>query len=172
MGKKNRTLEEFIKSPYYIAFVKFGNYCVNVNVINVSRYADWLLKEQIKIDTWCSDSNYTKFLIEYVRVEDPFDAIARSIETTIKLAPIENIQACDYLRFTNPNKVCYSVTTGKISPWMLYQSDSGTHFLSTLNPDHVKMISDYINPEKWAIKFQRDPETAKQVKGLLKQAGY
>ena len=24
---KNKTQEEFIKSPYYTAFVKFGNYC-------------------------------------------------------------------------------------------------------------------------------------------------
>lgn len=172
MGKKNRTQQEFIKSAYYTAFLKFGNYCAAVNVISVSRYTDWLLAEQIRIDSWCQDSNYTKFLIAYMRVEDPMDAVARSIETTIKLAEIEKIKSCDYLRYTNPNKVCYAISSGKISPWMLYQSDSGTKFLSTLNPDHVTMILDYINPEQWAIKFKRDPESANMVKGLLKQAGY
>ena len=88
------------------------------------------------------------------------------------MAETERILAHDILRYGNPNKICYQITLGKVSPWMLYQSDSGTQFLSTLNQDHVTMILDYINPEQWAIKFKRDPETANVVKGLLKQAGY
>ena len=61
---------------------------------------------------------------------------------------------------------------GKISPWMLYQSGSGVHFLDTLNQDHVKIIIDYINPEQWALKFHREPDLTKQIKDLLKTAGY
>ena len=41
---KNKTVEEFINSPYYTAFCKFGTYCVDSKVIHVSRYVDWLLK--------------------------------------------------------------------------------------------------------------------------------
>jgi hypothetical protein len=119
-GKKNKTFEEFIRSAYYTAFIKFGNYCVQINCINVSRFADWLVKNQIKIDSWCTDTNYTKFLIEYLRLEDPLDAIARSIEAAIELSEIETIQSKDVLRYANKNRVCYAVTTGKISPWMLY----------------------------------------------------
>ena len=88
------------------------------------------------------------------------------------MAETEKIRAADLLRYGNPNKICYQITLGKISPWLLYQSDSGTQFLSTLNEDCVKIVIDYINPEQWAIKFKRDPETALTVKGLLKQAGY
>ncbi len=171
-GKKNKTYEEFIRSAYYTAFVKFGTYCVNVNVINVSRYADWLLKNQISIDTWTKDTNYTKFLIEYLRVEDPLDAITRSIHTSIDLSQTEHIQSKDYLRYGNVNKICYEITKGKISPWILYQSDSGLKFLDTLNEVHIAMIIDYINPELWKIKFNREPENVKQVKELLNAGGY
>jgi hypothetical protein len=171
-GKKNKTYEEFIRSAYYTAFVKFGTYCADVNVINVSRYADWLLKNQISIDTWTKDTNYTKFLIEYLRVEDPLDAIARSIQSTIDLAQTEQLQSKDYLRYGNVNKICYEITKGKISPWILYQSDSGLKFLDTLNEVHIAMIIDYINPELWKIKFNREPENVKQVKELLNAGGY
>jgi len=171
-GKKNRTYEEFIRSAYYIAFVKFGNYCVNINAINISRFVDWLLKNQIKIDNWSADSTYTKYLVEHLRHEDPFDAIHRSVETCIKLAEDANIQPHDMLRYGNTNKLCYAITTGKISPWLLYQSDSGTRFLDTLNEGHVKMIIDYINPEQWAIKFKRDMDVTKRVKDTIKEAGY
>ena len=171
-SKKTKTYEEFIKSPYYTAFVKFGNYCVDVNALNISRYTDWLVKNQISIDTWTSDTIYTRYLIDYLKVEDPLDAIARSVETTMDLAEKENILGKDYLRYGNTNKICYAVTTGKISPWMLYQSDSGVKFLDKLNPDHVKMIVDYINPEQWALKFHREPENVRTVKEILNAGGY
>ena len=129
---KNKTYEEFIKNAYYIAFVKFGNYCADVNVVNVSRYVDWLLKNNIKIDSWNSDTTYTRFLIEYLRHEDPFDAIHRGVETCIRLAETDRIQPHDVLRYGNTNRICLEITKGKISPWMLYCSDSGTKFLDTL----------------------------------------
>ena len=170
--KKAKTYEDFIKSAYYIAFVKFGNYCVSVNVINVSRYVDWLLKNQIKIDNWYSDTSYTKYLIEYLRHEDAYDAIHRSVETCMNLAKDDNILPHDILRYGNVNRICYAITTGKISPWMLFQSDSGVKFLDNLNPDHVKLIIDYINPEQWALKFKREKELTAQIKDVLNAARY
>jgi hypothetical protein len=130
------------------------------------------LKNQIKIDSWCSDTNYTKFLIEYLKTEDPLDAIARSIEATMTISKDSGIETKDCLRYANRNKLAYAVTTGKISPWMLYQSESGVKFLEELDESQQKMIIDYINPEQWAIKFRRNTEMVTQVKELLNAAGY
>jgi hypothetical protein len=171
-SKKQKTYEEFIKSPYYTAFVKFGNHCVEISALNVSRYADWLVKSQIRIDTWCTDTNYTNYLLEYIRTEDPLDAIHRSIETTMALAEVEKIQSRDYLRYGNVNRICLEITRGRISPWMLFQSESGVKFVESLEQGHVKMVFDYIDPEKWALKFHREPENVKQVKELLNAGGY
>jgi len=171
-NKKEITYEEFIKSPYYTAFVKFGTYCSDINAINIPRFADWLIKNQIRIDTWCTDSIYTKYLIEHLRVEDPLDAIHRSVETTIKLAEIESINPKDVLRYGNGNRICQNIANGKLSPWMLYQSDSGIDFLDRLNESQVKMVIDYINPELWKIKFNREPENVRTVKEILAHGGY
>ena len=170
--KKKKTYTDFTKSAYYLAFVKFGHYCVDIKCINVNRYADWLLKNNIKIDNWCSDTNYDKFLIDYLKQEDPLDAIARSIETTIEFAKTEKLQSKDYLRYGNRNRICSLIVNGKISPWMLYQSDSGTKMLDELDGTQVKMVIDYINPELWAIKFKRNPDMVREVKELLSVAGY
>jgi hypothetical protein len=170
--KKKKTYTDFTKSAYYIAFVKFGHYCVDIKCINVTRYADYLLKNKISIDNWCSDKNYTNFLIEYLRTEDAMDAIARSIETTIDLSKDVGIETRDCLRYANRNRLVHHITNGKISPWMLYQSESGIKFLEELDESHQKMIIDYINPEQWAIRFKRYPEVVSQVKELLNAAGY
>lgn len=171
-SKKNKTYDEFIRSAYYTAFVKFGTHCADINAINISRYVDWLLKNQIRIDTWTTDSVYTKYLIEYLRIEDPLDAIARSVQTTIDLAEIEGILPRDYLRYGNANKICHNITNGKLSPWILYQTDSGVKFLDNLNESQVKLVIDYINPELWKIKFNREPDNVKQVKEILNAGGY
>lgn len=172
VSKKLRDYTDFIKSAYYIAFVKFGNYCVDVNVLNVNRYVDWLLDNRVKIDNWTSDKNYTKFLIMYLKDEDPMDAIARSIETTVELAKSDGIQTKDILRYGSRNKLCYTITTGKISPWMLYQSESGLKFLDELDETQLKMVLDYINPESWAVKFKKNVNLVNDMKTLLKEAGY
>ena len=172
VSKKQRTYEDFIKSAYYTAFVKFGGHCVEINALNVSRFTDWLIKNQIKIDAWSSDNAYTKYLIEYLRNEDPLDAIHRSVETTITMAAPEGLQSKDYLRYGNKNKICYAVTTGKLSPWILFHSKSGVEFIDKLDSTQVKMILEYIDPEKWALKFHREPENVRQVKDLLGLAGY
>ena len=171
-SKKQKTYLDFIKSSYYLAFVKFGHYCVNTRCVNISRYADWLLKNQIRIDSWRSDKNYTNFLIEYLRQEDPLDAIARSMETLIQISKDEDLESKDAFRFGPPNRICYEVTTGKISPWALYHSESGAGFLGKLDEIQQKMVLEYIDPEKWAIKFKRDLDVVGEVKELMQQAGY
>jgi len=171
-SRKPKTYLDFVKSAYYIAFVKFGNYCVDINAINITRYLDWLLDNKISIDSWTSDQVYNRYLIYYLREEDPLDAIARSIETTIKLAEPDNILAGDYLRYGSKNKICHKITNGKISAWMLYQSESGIEFIESLDEGQQRLIFDYINPEQWALKFLRNKEQVKQVKELLKEAGY
>jgi hypothetical protein len=55
---------------------------------------------------------------------------------------------------------------------MLFQSRSGIEFIESLDGGLQQMIFDYINPEQWAIKFLRNKDSVKQVKDLLKEAGY
>jgi len=164
---KKNTYLDYIKSSYYTAFAKFGTYCYEINAINVSRYTDWLLKNKISIDNWNSDTNYTRYLLEYLRIEDPNDAIKRSLTTLGELATEENIIPIDYLKYGNKNKICYMITVGKISPWILYQSENGLKFLSSIDETQQKIIIDYIDPEKWAIKFKRNPELVNNIKEQL-----
>jgi hypothetical protein len=170
-AKKVKPYEDFIRSPYYTAFVKFGTYCAETNCVNVSHYVEWLLKENVKLDNWVKDSTYNKFLVQFLRMEDPMDALKRSIQTLMDLAEQDEIQYNDVLRYGNTNKICHNITSGKISPWILFQSDSGVRFLDTLTEDHVKLIIEYIDPEQWALKFHRSPDNVREVKSILKECG-
>ena len=55
---------------------------------------------------------------------------------------------------------------------MLFHSKSGVDFMDRLESTQVKMIIDYIDPEKWALKFHREPENVRTVKEILTAGGY
>ena len=169
-GKK-KEYRDFTGSPYYGGFVKYGTYCVDVGVINPLMYVEWLLKENISLDRWASDRHYDKYLVEYIRLEDGMDAIKRSVETLLKFSEEDNLQIGDVLRYTNANKICHKIVSGKISPWLLFNSEGGRHFLSTLNDGQTEMVFEYINPDIWNIKFMRDRESVDSVRKLLEMAG-
>jgi hypothetical protein len=159
-----------MKSAYYAAFVKFGSYCVDIRAVNPAAYVSYLIRNRAPLDNWNSDRNYTRYLVEYLRLEDGLEAVKRSIDHMLTLAEQENIKLLDVLRFVNPNRICHMITVGHISPWVLYHSDSGREFLSNLNADQGALVMDYIDPERWQIKFLRESQQVAEIQALLEQA--
>ena len=171
-SSKLKTFDDFAKSPYYRAFVRFGQYCVSIRAINVPRFTEWLLKNNKKIDYWCRDSVYGEYLTEHLRIENPMDAVQRAIKSSIAWSEETGNPPHDYVRFGNDNALCYAVTTGRLSAWALYNSDSGLEFLGRLNSEQINMTWSYIDSDHWQKKFRDHPEDTEYTKQILKKAGW
>lgn len=169
---KLKTFKDFSSSPYYTAFVKFGRYCVDTRAINPAQFMTWLLKNNKKIDHWCSDKIYTEYLLFYLRVEAVADALARAVEYSIDWSEKTTHPAHDCMRYGNTNALVHAVTAGRISPWVIYNSDSGQKFLSELNSEQVAMIWSIIDTDFWSKKFQDYPADTEYTKDILKKAGW
>lgn len=169
---KQRTFDDFADSPYYKAFVKFGRYCVDTKVINPSRMIDWLLKNQKKIDQWCSDRIYTEYLIDYLQTESVADALTRSVEYSIDWAERNEARPQDCLRYGSTNGTCHAIVTGRLSPWVIYNSESGQQFLDSLSSEQVQMIWPYINSDTWQKKFHSNSEDLAYAREILTTAGW
>jgi hypothetical protein len=169
---KLKTFDDFANSPYYRAFVKFGRYCVDIKAINPARFIEWVLKQNKKIDHWCRDSIYTEYLLDYLRVENINDALARAIEFGIAWQEQTGNPACDCLRYGNSNSMCYAITAGRISPWVIYNSKSGQKFLSELTSEQLAIIWSYIDTDFWMHKFKDYPADQEYVKDILTKAGW
>lgn len=169
---RNKTHDTFCESSYYRAFVKFGHYCVNTRVINPDRFMAWLLKNNRKIDHWCSDKVYTEYLVDHLKVEAVDDALARAIEFGMDWSEKTSSPSHDCMRYGNTNALCYAITAGRISPWIIYNSESGQKFLSALDATQVSMIWPYIDSDAWQKRFQDKPQDQAYAKNILKQAGW
>lgn len=169
---KLKTFDDFCDSAYYRAFTKFGRYCVDTYVINPTQFMMWLLKNNKKIDNWSSDTLYTEYLIWYLTTEAVDDALARAIEYSIDWSEKNNSPSKDCIRYANPNTVCHAVTTGRISPWVIYNSESGQRFLVDANEEQLAMIWPYINADTWHKKLNDYPADREYAKEILTKAGW
>jgi len=169
---KLKTYEDFAESPYYKAFVKFGRYCVNTKVINPTRFTEWVLKQNKKLDYWCSDKLYEEYLHYYLKVERMEDALARAIEHSIKWAEEKDAAPNDFLRYGNHNTITHAITNGRISAWVLYNCDSGRQFLSDINEEQRNIIWPYIDVDIWTKKLKEDPANRIEAQELLQKAGW
>ena len=169
---KLKTYDDFCSSPYYKAFVKFGRYCVSILAINPARFMEWVLKQNKKIDHWCSDTVYTEYLAFYLRVENVNDALARAMEFGIDWSEKTGNPPHDCLRYGGTNAMVYAVTAGRISPWIIFNSESGQHFLSELNQEQIAIVYPYIDVDHWQKRFQDYPADQEYAKDILKQAGW
>jgi hypothetical protein len=169
---KLKTFDDFVTSPYYRAFVKFGRYCVAINAVNTSRFIDWVVEKNKKIDHWCRDSVYTEYLNEYMRKESVTDALARAIEHSIVWSETHQHPASDFLRYGNANAVVYAVSTGRVSAWVLYNCASGQQFLDDLDREQLAIIWPWIDPEFWQKKFRDYLADQEYVKDILARAGW
>jgi hypothetical protein len=94
------------------------------------------------------------------------------MEHAIDWSATNNYPAHDYLRFGNDNAICYAVTTGRISAWILYNCDSGIEFLGRINQEQVNMIWPIIDSDVWQRKFRDYAADAEYARNILREAGW
>lgn len=171
-SNRTKTWDEFVESSYYKAFVKFGRHTVAVRAIDAADFADWLIKHNRKIDHWCRDNIYGEWLVEYICRESMDSAMSRTLETATEWAEKNHSTSQHILRYGNTNQISYLVSTGRISPWVLYNTDSGNKFLQELNTENLVMIWPMINSDIWQKKFRDYAADAEYLRQVLTEAGW
>lgn len=168
-----KSYEDFAASPYYSAFTKYGRYLVSIRAVNTTGFTDWLLKNNKKLDYWCSDRLYTEWLQEYLKKEAVQDALERALKEMQQYAddhPELRNGFTDYFRYGNANRIIHHISTGRISAWILYNCDSGVEFLDQLSEDQVGLILPYIDPDYWQRRFRDYLADTEWVKDILSKA--
>ena len=170
-SKKNKTYEDFCKSPYYNAFVKFGSFVSNVRPLYPERYVDYVVTSGVKLDHWCRDEMYEKYAIELIQKEGVETALERSVMTMMEWAD-ENTPAPwnHYFEHVSLNRAVWHIKDGKISPWLLLNCKSGKEMLSKFNDEQLNMIFHIVDPSHWALRFKRQLRDVELVKEVVKES--
>lgn len=171
---KLKTYDDFVKSPYYLAFVKFGRYLIEIRAVNVASFTDWLLKNNKKLDHWCKDTLYTEWLHQYLKRESVQDAVERAIKEMQEWTQYEAEypgEFSNYFKSVPYNRICQHIFNGRISPWVIYNCESGLHFLANLNEEQISIVVMIIDPDFWQQKFRDYVADVEWCKHILNRAG-
>lgn len=170
-NKKEKTYEDFVGSPYYNAFVKFGSFLSNVRPLYPERYIDYVVTSGVKLDHWCRDEMYEKYVLEFILKEDVTTALERSVQTMLEWAS-ENEPAPwnHYFQHVSLNRAVWHIKDGKISPWLILNCSSGKEMLNKFNDEQLGMVYHVINPEHWALRFKRQPKDVELVKEVATES--
>jgi hypothetical protein len=169
---KLKSYADFVTSPYYNAFVRYGRYLVAIRAINTNSFTDWLLRQNKKIDYWCKDSFYEEWLLEYLKKEAPQDALERALKEMQDYASRSDIaDFSHYFAYGNTNRICHHITTGRISPWIIYNCDTGIGYLEGLNPEQMDIVLPWVDPDYWSRKFRDYVADVEWCRHVLREAG-
>lgn len=169
-AKNEKTYEDFCKSPYYNAFVKFGSFMSNVNPLYPDKYIDWIIKSGVPLDKWCREELYDKYVLDLIKTERVESACERSIQTMVDWGSKNSATWNHYFLYANLNKVTYDIRDGKISPWVLLNSDNGITALKKMVDEQLDTISPMIDPSFWNNHFRKNKDDVEFAKTLIKEA--
>lgn len=168
---KPKSYEEFCKSSFYNAFVKFGSFINNVNPLYPEKFVDYVIKSGVKLDHWCRDELYEKYLYEIIKTEPTESAISRSLQTMMDWADISQAQFNHYFNYVNHNRAVHDIRDAKISPWIILNCQSGRKLLQSFNDEHLELIAPALDMSYWLRHFKSNPNDVNLVKDVCFEAG-
>jgi hypothetical protein len=162
MQSKPKEYKDFADSQYYSAFVNFGSYCIRTAVIDFEAYVRWLIRKQVKLKDWATDTMYMLFVQDHLKKEQVERALERFVEYASKTSYFETFweSAGGYL-------IADWVESGKISPWVLVCSDRAQRAVNTMNSEQLTRIANAIDADYWGKKIKQNPVDAEWVRHII-----
>jgi hypothetical protein len=165
-SKQDKNYDDFARSSYYNAFVKFGSFVSNVNPLYPDKFINYVVTSGVKLDHWCRDELYDKYVIDLIRTENVETALERSIKHMMEWGENNQAQWNHYFLYVSLSRAVFDVRDGKVSPWLILNSKNGKDMLKKFNDEQLTAISSIMDLPFWLNKFKRlstDTELVRQV---------
>lgn len=169
-SKGDKTYDDFAKSPYYNAFVKFGSFVSNVNPLYPDHFIDYVIKSGVKLDHWCRDELYDKYVIELAKSESVETALQRTISHMMAWADDNKSQWSHYFHYVTLSRATYDIKDGKVSPWLILNCKSGKDMLKKFSDEQLNAVNSILDIPFWLKKFKTLPADVELVKQVVKES--
>ena len=167
----DKTYEEFAKSKYYTGFTKFGKHILDVNAIDPENFIDFVITTSVKLDKWCSDAVYETYIRELNKKETAERAVERGILLMQQWARENDRPYNVFFREISRPRAIHWIKSGRISPWVIFNSVSGVELINSFNDHELNLINEYLEPTFWTRKFEVRKDDVLFVKEILTKAG-
>lgn len=158
--------EEFRKSEFYLACLRWGHFVIDINCVNIREYLRWLLKMSIPIDMWDKDKIYDSWLQNWVLIEDPWEAFERSVKKITEWGDSESKEYKNYFRQAGTARILTDIRNSSISGWLVFSCESGVSWLGSLGNGDLDLIWGWVDAQKWKILFNKKANIFEQFSAM------
>ena len=130
-----------------------------------------VILEGKKLADWSKDSVYDEFLLQYVKKEPGLKALERNVVYLSEWGQEHKCDWQDYFKIVTPARAVHDIRSAKVSPWVLYLSETGGELLTRFNDEQVKMIQHVIDTTFWMKQFGHNREEVEEIKTTCEVAG-
>ncbi len=168
---QKRTFHDFMKSEFYIAFVKFGRHLADTNMVNPTQFIEFVIKNGIKLDRWCKDSVYEQYVRDVCKREDVSTALERQVHLMEFWADDNEEEWTDFFKKIPPNLAIKWIRTGRISPWVVFNSNTIAYLFERMSEEQIAIVDDFIETPFWKLKMKRNEKDTQFVQETLERYG-
>jgi hypothetical protein len=160
------TIEAFLTSKFYTAFIKFSNFSRRVRIPDVDTYIWLMTKDSISPNMWTLDEAYARYIENTDRKMSAQSNARITVDTLFDLK--EEYGCTDVAAIFDmiePNVVIQLLRQRRLSPWLLLKSSKFTKFFKSSCSTEERMIMEsIIRPHYWAEKFKNQPADVDKMK--------
>jgi len=168
--KNAKTIDEFINSRYYAAFIKLARRLMDLRPVDQARFVDYIFRNGIKDRDWCKDSVYEAYIVDLLSKEPASRGLERSITTMNEWGEKHDLPFNAFFAQVSPSEATHLVKMGKISPWVLYLAETSDLLWDRLSDEQASIISSVIDPKIWRLKFEIKKDDCSFARDILHEA--
>jgi len=162
--------EKYSRLAFY-AYGRFYELTQAVGNKSFEDFVDFVIRNSVKLDRWCSDSVYETYIQELNRKESADRAVERSILLMQKWGGEYDRPFSRFFKEVSKPLAIHYITSGRLSPWAIFNCDSGAELIDSFSDRELIIINGYLEPHFWTRKFNTRVEDVQFVKMILKKAG-
>lgn len=151
--KNAKTMDEFIDSKYYNAFIKFARHLMNLRPVDQDRFVDFVFRNYSKDREWCKGKVYEAYIIDLLGKEPVEKGLERSILTMVEWGEKYNTEWTTFFEGVSPSEATHLVQMGKISPWVMFLAETSDSLWDRLSEEQYSIIDSVINTKIWMARF-------------------
>ena len=130
-----------------------------------------MITQNVGIDAWDKEGTYDTYLQSKLLTEPVEPALERTIKSMQEWAQKESAEWKHFFYYVNINRAVEMINQGKISPWAIFNCESGQKLLGDMNDEQIQLIATVIDPPWWKKVFKSKPTDVDFAKEVLRTAG-
>jgi uroporphyrinogen-III decarboxylase len=106
-----------------------------------------------------------------LKIEPVESAVQRTLQTMMEWGDEHNAEFSHYFNYVSLNKAVYHIRNGKISPWVILNSNAGKNMIGKMTDEQLEMIAPAFDAQFWLKKFRQTPADVALVKEICDEVG-